>query len=126
MKATPTKKLQTIDPAFLTLPGARSVYDAGVKLKVHSDEISPATFSLTSSRWLAPIGFDSAGRPFYHNLQSGADPYNRENHHRASYRAYADEKYSYQSAGKFPKWVWIGAAVAAAAVGLALALKGKK
>lgn len=36
------------------------------------------------------------------------------------YRAYADAKYGYLTAGTFPTWVWIGIAVAAVAVGFAI------
>jgi hypothetical protein len=121
--ASKAKKTPAADPAFAALPGAAEALAAGHKLQLHSDEQSPASFVRSVSRWLPPLAIDvKTGKPIYH-IADGKAPGNRENHSRASYRAYADVKYSYLNLGSFPKWVWYAAGAAAAALGLAVALR---
>jgi hypothetical protein len=114
-----------IDPAFLALPGAAAALAAGHKLQLHKDEQSPATYNRGSSKYTPPVGFNpDTGAPIY-NGGHGLAPTNRENHGRNDYRAYADVKYEFTTAGVFPKWVWWTLAAGAVAMGLAIALRKK-
>jgi hypothetical protein len=116
-----------VDPAFLALPGAREAIAAGVTLKLHSDEQSPASFNPQSSRYLPPYGFvPTSGKPYYHVPADNVNPTDRSNHQRAAYRAYADVKYSYLHAGQWPAWVWWTIGIAAVGAGLAFALRRPK
>jgi hypothetical protein len=117
--AKPPKLPKPIIPPPAGFPPA----PPGVQVHLKSDEQNPLTFNPTTSRYLPPIGYDDVGKPVYHLIGEQFAPYNRANHARASYRAYADVKYAHLSAGKYPSWVWWAFGGGAALVAIALVVR---
>lgn len=112
-KKTAKKQKSIFDPGFAV--------PSGMVPKWQKDEQSPATFDPLVSKYLPPIGVDPNGKPIYHAVGSGQSPYDRSNHARASYRAYADVKYAYTTAGQFPWWVWASVVGGVLLLGFAIA-----